>query len=235
MRIVGVVLLVLGLVAAVAGTFSGFGSLFSWNGRHPISVVPLEEGPTTQELVPEPGRRYTLSVEVVFEREGLRKEEGITQVEAKMPLVVRVKDPMGTSLVEATGWLDPAEPPSVLYGQAVREPAPRPGTQTAAPTRRSVIPELVVERLVGPFSASSNAPLSVYVDIGPDRVGSARIASRRLVIHDDRMPPSIRSSFIVAGVGLTAFLTGVVLVVVGWFKRRRAPRKRGGIRASDVV
>ncbi len=232
MRIIGVVLLVLGLVAAVAGTFSGLGSLFSWNGRHPISVVTLDEGPTTQELVPEPGRRYTLSIQVVFEREGLRKEEGVTHVEAKMPLVVRVKDQMGTSLAEATGWLDPAEPPNVLYGQAVRESEPRPGTPNA---RTRATPELVVERLVGPFSSSSNAPLSVYVDLGADRVGTARIASRQLVIHDDRMPPNVRSSFIVAGVGLTAFLTGVVLVVIAWFKRRRTPRKRGGIRASDVV
>ena len=235
MRIIGVVLLVLGLVAAVAGTFSGCGSLFSWNGRHPISVVSLDEGPITLELVARPGRRYTLSIQVVFEREGLLKEEGVTHVEAKMPLVVRVKDRMGTSLAEATGWLDPSEPPNVLYGQAARESEPRPGVPAAAPGSRGAPPELVVERLVGPFSASSDAPLSIHVDVGADRVGTARIASRRLVVHDDRMPPNIRSSFIVAGVGLIAFLAGAVLVLVGWFKRRRMPRKRGGIRASDVV
>jgi hypothetical protein len=96
------------------------------------------------------------------------------------------------------------------------------------------MPELVVERLVGPFSSSTNAPLSVYVDVGPDRVGTARIAARRLVIHDDRMPPNIRNSFIVAGAGAIAFLAGLVLVLVGWF-RRRTSRKRGGIRGSNVV
>lgn len=233
MRSVGVVLLVLGLVTAVAGIFSGCGSLFSWSGRHPISAVALGEGATTETLVPVPGRRYTLSVQVAFEREGLPKEEGVTHVEAKMPLVVRVKDPMGTTLADTTGWLDPAEPPNVLYGQAAREPTRR----QAAPADgrlEGAIPELVVERLVGPFSSSSNAPLSVHVDLGPDRVGTARIAARRLVIHDDRLPPNVRSSFIVAGAGVTAFFTGLVLVVVGWWRRRR-PRNRGGIRAPKVV
>lgn len=224
MRIVGVILLVLGLVAAVAGTFSGCGALFSWNGRHPIESVPLAEGSTTQTLVPEPGRRYTLSVRVVFDREGLPKEEGVvTHVEAKMPLVVRVKDPMGTTIAETVGWIDPNEPPNVLYNQAVREPG------------RGPVPELSVERVVGPFSAASNAPLAVHVELGADRVGTARITSRRLVIHDDRMPPTIRNAFIIAGAGAAGFLAGLVLLVVGWFKRRRRARKRGGIRASDVV
>ena len=234
MRIVGVVLLVLGLVTAVAGTFGGCGSLFSWNGRHPISAVPLGEGPTTESVVPVPGRRYTLSVQVVFDREGLPKNEGVTHVVAKMPLVVRVKDPMGTSLAETTGWIDPNEPPNVLYGQAVRETEHRPGLPQDRRTE-SAVPELVVERLVGPFAAASDAPLSVYVDVGADRVGSARIAARRLVIHDDRMPPNIRSSFVAAAAGVIAFFTGLVLLVVGWFRRSRAPRKQGGIRAPEVV
>jgi len=217
-RLVGVVLLVLGLVAAVAGTFSGCGALFSWNGRHPIDVVPLAgEGPTTDKLVPDPGRRYTLSVQVVFEREGLPEEEGMPIVHAKMPLVVRVKDPMGTTLAETVGWLDPAEPPNVLYGQAARE-------------GRGPMPELLVERLVGPFSASSNAPLTASVELGADRVGTARILARRLVVYDDRLPPSIRSSFVIAGAGALAFIAGVVLLAIGWF-RRRETRKRGGIRA----
>lgn len=223
MRIVGVILLVLGLVAAVAGTFSGCGALFSWNGRHPIQSVLLAEGSTTQTLVPEPGRRYTISVQVAFDREGLPKQDEVaTQVEAKMPLVVRVKDPTGTTLAETVGWLDPHEPPNVLYNQTVRE------------SQRGPVPELFVERLVGPFSSASNAPLAVHVELGADRIGRARITSRRLVIHDDRMPPTIRNAFIIAGAGAIGFVAGLVLVVVGWFKRRR-PRKRGGIRASDVV
>jgi hypothetical protein len=151
-----------------------------------------------------------------------------------MPLVVRVNDPMGTSLAETTGWLDPNEPPNVLHGQAVREAERRPGVPQQALPGKSAMPELVVERLVGPFGAASNAPLSVYADVGADRVGAARVAARRLVVHDDRMPPNIRSSFIVAGIGGVAFFAGLVLVVVGWF-RRRAPRKRGGIRAPEVV
>ncbi len=234
MRSLGIILLVLGLVSAVAGFFSGCGSLFSWNGRHPISTTPLADGgPTTQTLVPEPGRRYTLSVQVVFDREGLPKEEGMAHVEAKMPLVVRVKDSAGTSLAETTGWLDPGEPPNVVHGQAVREAEPRPGMPQGA-AAKAALPELVVERLVGPFSSASAAPLSIYVDVGADRIGTARITSRRLVVHDDRMPPTIRSSFLIAAAGTVAFLAGLALVVVGWF-RRRAQRKQGGIRALKVV
>ncbi len=218
----GVVLLLLGLVAAVVGTFSGCNSLFTWNGRHAVEVMPLGEGPTTRELVPWGGRRYTVSVQVVFDREGLPESEGMPVVHAKMPLVVQVKDRMGTTLAQAAGWLDPAERPNVLYGQA------------APPSQRGPMPELLVERLVGPFASAGDQPLSVYVDLGADRVGEARIASRRLVIYDDRLPPSIRNSFVVAAVGALAFLAGVVLVAMGWW-RRRARRKRIGIRTGDVV
>lgn len=227
MRFGGVLLLVLGLVAAVAGTFSGCGALFTWNGRHAIATVPIGDGPITEALIPRPGRRYTVSVQVTFHREGLPKEEGVTQVEAKMPLVVRVTDPMGTSLAATTGWLDPNEPPNVLYGQTVREPQRSRTSQEVAP--------LVVERLVGPFMASSDAALSVHVDLGADRVGTARVASRCLVIHDDRVPPSIRRSFIVAGAGGAAFFAGALLIAVGWLGRRRAARKRCGIRADIGV
>jgi hypothetical protein len=235
-RLVGVALLLLGLVALVVGTFSGCDSLFTWNGRHPVDVATVDQGPTTRQFVPSPGRRYTVSVQVVFDREGLETHEGITTVEAKMPLVVRVKDPAGTVRAETSSWLDPNVPPNVLYGHAAHEPRRLPpGTTSARGTNDKAMPELVVERLVGPFLANSTTPLSVEIDIGADRVGQARIAERRLVIYDDALPPKIRSAFIGAALGGVAFVAGAVLVVGAWLKRRRASRKRGGIPAPNVV
>jgi hypothetical protein len=212
-RAAGVFLLLLGLLASVVGLFSGCGSLFSWNGRHAIDVQTLPEGPSSRTLVPEPGRRYTLSVQVVFDREGLTKRDGVIVVEAKMPLVVRVKDPAGTTLAEVTGWLDPNEPPNVLFGQTARE------------SMRGPTSDLYVERSVGPCIAASATPVSVDVDLGPDRVDAAQILARRLVIHDDALPSSIRNAFVVAAGGVVAFVAGLVIVVIGWF-RRRSPRAR---------
>jgi hypothetical protein len=214
-RLPGVVLLILGLIALVVGIFSGCGSLFSWNGRHAIETSPLPEGDTTRTLTPVPGRRYTVSVQVAFDREGLEAGEGGPRVSAKMPLVVHVRDGAGTSLAGATGWLDPNEPPNVLYGQGARESA------------RGPMPELAVERLVGPFTAASAAPLSVEVRLGPDRVGTARATARRLVIYDDALPPPIRNAFIVAALGAVAFFSGAVLLVTAWL---RLPRRPSGSR-----
>jgi hypothetical protein len=229
-RLVGVVLLLVGLVAVVVGTFSGFGSLFSWNGRHAIDVVALPEGRAVRTLVPEPGRRYTASIQVTFDRGSVETREGIAVVEAKLPLVLRVKDPAGTVRAEAMGWLDPNEPPNVLYGQSAH------GAAARADGPRST--ELVVERLVGPFIAASNAPLSVEVDLGADRAGRARIVERRLVIYDDALPPRIHNAFVAAGAGAGVLVAGAAVLVVGWWRRRQvgqAGRKRGGIPARDVV
>lgn len=242
MRRLGLVLVFLGAIGVVVGTFNGSGSLFAWNGRHPIDTLALDEAATARTFVPEPGRRYTVSVQVVFEREGLATHEGAAVVEAKMPLVVRVKDSAGTTRAEAIGWLDPGEPPNVLYGQTApqahvpQRPDDRRGPAGApeAPPRGRLArpsPELVVERLVGPFVASSDEPLAVTVDLGPDRVGRARIAERRLVIYDDAVPPNIRNAFVVAGAGAAASFAGLVVLVVAWFRRRGAPRNRGGIPA----
>jgi hypothetical protein len=136
----------------------------------------------------------------------------MVDVDAKMPLVVQVKDGSGTSIIRAAGWIDPHEPPNVLLGQAEQPHAGRP------------MPELVVERLVGPFLVTSAAPISIDVNLGPDRVGTTKIVERRLVIHDDAWPPAVRNAFLGAGAGAAALVAGIVLLVVGWF-RRRAPRR----------
>lgn len=239
-RVIGVILFFLGLLAVVVGGFNGYGTLFSWNGRHPVDVIALGEGRVVEKLTPVPGRRYTVSVQVRFEREGLEHREGITVVEAKMPLAVRVKDPAGTTRAEVVGWLDPAEPPNVLYGHSVQEPRRLPRPAGSAATSRwgrssQATPELAVERLVGPFAASSDAPLSIEVDLGPDRVGRARIAERRLVIYDDALPPKVWNAFLLAGGGGALLVAGLVLLVAGWFRRRGSRRKRGGIPAPNVV
>ncbi len=240
MRVIGVILFFLGLLAVVVGSFNGYGTLFSWNGRHPVDVIALGEGRGVEKLTPVPGRRYTVSVQVRFEREGLEQREGVTVVEAKMPLAVRVKDPAGTTRAEVVGWLDPTEPPNVLYGQSAQERRRLPGPAGSAGTPRGgtrspAMPELVVERLVGPFAASSDAPLSVEVDLGPDRVGRARIAERRLVIYDDALPPKVWNALLLAAGGGALLVAGLALLVAGWFRRRRGRRKRGGIPAPNVV
>jgi hypothetical protein len=217
-RLTGLILLFLGLLAAIVGTFTGCGSLFSWNGRHPVKTTDLADGKSSQTFEPEAGQRYTVGVEVVFDREGLEQREGVTQVEAKMPLVVRVSS-SGGKLAETTGWLDPNEPPNVLYGHAAKE--------------SRAMPELRVERLVGPFGVSSTAPVAVDVDLGPDRVGRARILARRLVVYDDRLPGSIKRAFFVAGLGAILFVAGVVVLVVGIVKKRA--RNRVGVAGRNVL
>ncbi len=223
MRLVGVLLLLLGLVAVVVGSMNGCSALFSWNGRHPVDTSTLVEEHTTRKLTPEPGRRYTLSIRIVFDRASVETEAGAAQVEAKLPLVVRVTDPAGTVRAEAHGWIDPAEPPNVLYGQSVKDT-----------DRRT---ELAVERLVGPFISASDAPLAVDVDLGADRVGRARILERRLIVYDDALPRAIKNAFFVAAAGGVVLLAGAVITLVGWFRARsaRTRRKRGGIPEPDVV
>lgn len=223
MRRIAVFLLLAGLVVAVVATFSGCGSLFGWNGRHAVDLYDLPEGPSSHRLVPVVGRRYTLGIQVVFDREGAAVRDGSAVVDAKLPLVVQVKDPAGTSRAGAAGWVDPNEPPNVLYGQTVRA------------STRGPMPELVVERLVGPFVASSDAPLSIEIDLGADRIGTSSIAARRVVVHDDVLPPNIRNAFLAAAAGALAFVVGSILVAVSWLRGRRPSKKRGGSIGVDVV
>lgn len=212
MRVLGLVLVLLGLVALFVGGATGTTAFFGWNGRHAIVSRPLAEGPSTQEFPVWGGRRYTVGVQVVFDREGLETKDGSVVVEAELPLVLRVKDRGGNVLAQLTGWLDPNKRPNVLYGQAARESV------------RGPAPELVVERLVGPFATASDTPLVVEVDLGADRVGRTHLLERRLVVFDDVLPPNIRNSFIAAGAGVLMLLGGIALTVVGWFRTRRKPR-----------
>jgi hypothetical protein len=222
-RVAGLALLFVGLIAVIVGGMSGCNTLFSWNGRHAVDTTSLAEGHTTRSLTPEPGRRYTLSVKVVFDRESVELRDGVADVQAAFPLVVRVTDKQRTVRAEVTGWLDPAQPPNVLYGHAAKEGA-------------MAFTELSVERLVGPFIASTSEPLTVDVDLGPDRVGRVRVLERRLVVYDDALPPQIRSAFMLAGGGAVVFVAGAALTILGWLRARRsARRKRGGNPAADVV
>jgi hypothetical protein len=212
-RIVAIALMLVGLSAAVVGALYGFQSLFAWNGRHVVDTRPLDEGATHHVLVPAPGRRYTVSVQAVFDRATAAEREGAYVVEAKMPLVLRVTDQSDTRLVELAGWLDPNEPPNVLYGQSARPSAHA--------------PELSVERLARPFHAASTDPVAVDVDLGPDRIGTTRILTRRLVIYDDALPGTIRQAFVGAGVGVLVFTGAVVALLVSFFRgRKRKPRRK---------
>jgi len=213
-RAVGVVLLFVGLIVSVVGFFSGCGSLFTWNGRHIIDEQVLSDTAAfSKSFTPEAGRRYTLAIQVVFDRESTPRVDGVAKPDVKMPLVARVKDPTGTKLAEVTGWVDPNEPPNVLYGQAV------PDSVTAS--RGAQAPDLFVERLIGPFAAASDSPLTIEVNLGPDRSGAQRIVARRLVIHDDAIPPAIRNAFVLGTVGVLLFIAGIFVGLIGWWKRRK--------------
>ena len=211
MRFTGPALLFFGLVMGIVGFFSGCNMLFGWNGRHAISVQPLAaDGPTVMSFVPEAGIRYTVSVQVAFDREAVERKNAAAHVEARMPLVASVKDGVGNTLAQVTGWFDPNEPPNVLYGSGAKESAR--------------MPELTVERLVGPFITSSIAPLKVSVDLGPDTIGTAEVTERRLAIYDDKTPPPMRNAFIGGGVGALVFFAGVLVSLVAFFRRKKKKR-----------
>ena len=103
----------------VTGVASGCGSLFSFNGRHPVAVEPLVPGVPLRKTFPaKAGKRYTLAIQVVFEREGLAELNGQVVLEAKLPLMASIEDMSGVAVAKAVGWIDPNEPPTVLMGRA---------------------------------------------------------------------------------------------------------------------
>ena len=210
-------LVILGIVAAVVGTASGCGALFTFSGRHPIATAPIALGtPLRKVVAAKAGRRYTLAVQVVFEREGLEAEGGALVVKAQLPLVASLES------AQVTGLLDPNEPPNVLYGQSANPNVRAP--HGAGPR------EIIAERLVGPWLASSDRDVVCAVDLGPDRLALARIKEARIIVYDDRLPSSIAAALVAGGAGVMVLFCGMIMVLFG---RRRAGR--GGARRRPSV
>jgi hypothetical protein len=212
-RRIGLILVVVGLVATIIGVASGCGSLFSFNGRHPIAVHVLTPGaPLRETLHARSGKRYTLAVQVVFEREGLLESNGALVVEAKLPLVASLGG------AKAVGWLDPNEPPTVLYGQSTNPNVRRP--HGSGPT------ELVAERLIGPYLAPFEEPIAYAVDLGPDTEGKAHVKEVRIVVYDDTLPTSVTVAFAGAAAGIVALISGTILLLLGLLRARRGGARR---------
>jgi len=219
-------LVVVGIVAVVIGTASGCGTLFSFNGRHPIQVQPVVLGaPLRKTFRAKAGKRYTIAVHVVFEREGLAESNGQTVVEAQLPLDASIEDSSGVAVAKAIGWLDPNVPPTVLYGHASSAHQRRP--MGVAPA------ELVAERLLGPITVASDRDVPYAVSLGLDRVGKAPIKEARIVLYDDTLPLSISVAFSAAAAGVVALVVGTIMLFFGLFRGRRA--RRGGARRRQIV
>lgn len=201
----------------VVGLFMGCGSLFSWNGRHTVDVRPLTPGePLSYTLTPDRKRRYTISVQAVFDRESA--EGG--NVGIKMPIVARIVTAGGAPIAQTTGWLDPEQAPTLVFGAEAPEKGASRGLSEGPK-------KVVAERLIGSFPTSSLDPVRVEVDLGVDRIGKAPLEAARLVVYDDAMPSSIWSMFALAGVGATALVAGAALLLASFFRPRA---RRGGIR-----
>lgn len=222
-RSVAFLLVALGLVALVVGVTSGCGTLFSFNGRHPIAVQPFVAGTPLRHTFPgKAGRRYTVAVHVVFDRESAAESDGQLVVAARLPLVASIEDGAGLPAARVVGWIDTSEPPTVLYGHVASARQRRP--MGAGPE------ELVAERLVGPYMAVNDRDVAYVVELGADQLGKARITETRVVVYDDALPPSITVAFAVAGAGALALITGCLLLFLGLFRARR-----GGTRRRQIV
>jgi hypothetical protein len=207
-RILGTLLLVVGLLLLVSGSLLGCGALFSWNGKHLVETRSIEpEKSFAYDLAPEPGRRYSFAVQVVFERSDAPPA-------AKVSVVARIESKSGAKLGETIGWIDPDEPPTVVYG--------------SHPSRQSQTSELLAERVVGAFHASTRDPVQVRVELGPDRTGTSRILERRLAVYDDVTPSPIKRALWGAGLGGVLFTSGLIVLFASFFRGRS---RRGGIRA----
>lgn len=215
--------LFVGLVALAGGLFMGCGSLFAWNGRHPISVAPIAIDTPVQQTFPvRADRRYTLAVQVVFEREGLPEEGGVLLVDAKLPLEASIEGPSGAPQ-RVSGWLDPKEPPTTLFGHRTDPEAQRHAPGTPAP-------ELAAQRLLGPFRPTADGEATFAARLGSDRVGTAKIREVRAVIYDDQLPSSVKLPLVGAAIGAGLTVIGLVLFTMGFLRR-----KRGGHRARKNV
>jgi len=222
-RSVSLLLVVVGLVALVVGVASGCGTLFSFNGRHPVAVEPLVPGTPLRKAFPaKAGKRYTLAVHVVFEREGLAEVNGQLVVEARLPIVASIEDESGVAAARVVGWIDPNEPPTVLYGHAASAHQRRPMGVGPA--------ELVAERLVGPYRPAVDRAVTYVVELGTDRFDKARVKETRIAIYDDTLPASITVAFVGAGAGALALASGVISLFFGLFRARR-----GGTRRRQIV
>ena len=222
-RGLGFILVVLGLVAVVVGTAAGCGAFFSFNGRHPVAAQPLVPGtPIRQTFPAQAGKRYTLAVHVVFEREDLPLRDGMLVVEAQLPLVASLEDSSGVAIAKAVGWIDPSEPPTVLYGSGADPHQRRPAGAGPA--------ELVAERLVGVYNAPGDRDVTYAVDLGPDRLGKAQVKEARVVLYDDALPVRVTVAFIAAAAGAVALVAGLILLLFGLFRARR-----GGARPRQIV
>jgi hypothetical protein len=207
----------------VVGMASGCGTLFSYNGRHPVLVEPVVPGTPVRKTFPaKAGKHYTLAVHVVFEREGLPEVHGQTFVEAQFPLSASIEDTSGVAVAKAVGWLDPNEAPTVLYGQT-----------TSAHQRRPIgvgPAELVAERLVGPFAVQAARDVAYTVDLGADRLAKASVKEARIVLYDDTLPTSMTVAFVAAAAGALVLVTGLILLLSGLLRSRR-----GGHRRPQIV
>jgi hypothetical protein len=145
-------------------------------------------------------------------------------VEAQFPLVATITNESGDRVAHVAGWLDPAEPPTTVYGHARAGVRAGPGAS---------VPETIVERLVGPWPAGGRQTLTVAVDLGQDRVGKARIEGARLVVYDDAMPTSIKLAFGVLGAG--ALSIAIAMAFVGMGAGRALLSRRGGNRRRQIV
>ncbi len=223
MRKLGAVLFLAGIVACAVGGFVGCGTLFAWNGRHPVAVHDVEIGkPFRTTFAAVRGRRYVAGVQVVFDRSELPVKNGEIVVDARLPLVGHMADETGAMVAQTTGWLDPNEPPTVLHGRA------------APPTSKT---ELAAERLVGPWipRRDENGTLDVHLD--EDRTtpqdARARIVAARVVLYDDRTPTAVIAGFVGIGAGVLALVVGIAMFVLGSFRASR--KRRDGISGVPVV
>lgn len=206
-RIVGTLLFVVGLLLLVSGSLLGCGALFSWNGKHLVDTQTVEsEKPFVHSFTPEPGRRYSFAVQVVFERTEAAPA-------AKLSLVASIVDKSGAKLGETVGWIDPDEPPTVVYG--IHQSS-----------------ELLAERVVGAFHATTRDPVEVRVELGADRTGTTRILERRLVVYDDVTPAPIKRALWAAALGGVLFVAGIAVLFASFFRGRA---RRGGIRPRKIV